>query len=83
MEAVASPDNAETNLRGKNLHPDMARRVVARYTSGHYEDAVLSAFKVVEERLRVITGKLDARVMDLLHETLNPTTGTRPKGLAD
>ncbi len=64
------------SLRGKALHPEMARRVISRYDSGHYEDAVLVAFKVIEERLRTATGKVDARTMDLLHETLNPTAGT-------
>src|SRR5215216_1701335 len=70
------PGYADTNLRGKNLHPDMARRVIERYRNRHYDDAVLAAFKVIEERLRDITGKTDARTMALLHETLNPTTGS-------
>lgn len=63
-------------LRGKSLHPEMARRVTSLYNSGHYEEAVLAAFKVIEERLRDITGKSDAGRKDLLKETFNPTSGT-------
>ena len=65
-----------TQLRGKRLHSELAPRVISRYASGHYEDAVLAAFKVVETRLRRITGKSDALMKDLLHDTLNPTAGT-------
>lgn len=65
-----------TDLRGKNLNPEMSRRVLSLYNTEHYSEAVLAAFKVVEERLRVITAKPDADRKELLKETFNPTTGT-------
>lgn len=64
------------SINGKNLHPEMSRRVSSLYNTEHYSDAVLAAFKVVEERLRTITGKPDADRKELLKETFNPTTGT-------
>lgn len=73
---MRDPEGRNTTLRGKTLHPEVARRVIDRYESGHYEDAVLAAFKVIETRLRNITGKSDALVKELLHDTLNPTAGT-------
>lgn len=73
---MTNPGGAGTTLRGKSLHPQMARRVIGRYNNGYYEDAVLAAFKVIERRLRDITGKPDAPVRELLHDTLNVTTGT-------
>lgn len=68
-----------TTLRGKNLHPDLAQRVLSLYNTEHYSEAVLNAFKVIEERLRAITGKHDADRRQLLKETFNPTTGTLHK----
>jgi uncharacterized protein (TIGR02391 family) len=73
---VDSSGRTDTSLRGKSLHPIMARRVMDRYNDGYYEDAVLAAFKVIEKRLRDITGKPDAPVKELLHDTLNVTAGT-------
>jgi uncharacterized protein (TIGR02391 family) len=70
------PGYADTNLRGKSLHPAMAHRVIDRYNNGYYEDAVLAAFKVIEHRLRKITGKTDARIQELLHDAFDPATGT-------
>ncbi len=70
-----STGRINTSLRGKSLHPEIARRVIDRYNNGHYEDAVLAAFKVIETRLRDFTGKPDAPVKELLYDTLNTTTG--------
>jgi uncharacterized protein (TIGR02391 family) len=64
-----------TSLRGKNLHPEMARRILSLYNTEHYEDAVLAAFKVIETRLRDITEMSDADLMQVLKETFNPATG--------
>lgn len=71
-----SSGRISTSLRGKSLHPEMAHRVIDRYNNRHYEDAVLAAFKVIEKRLRDTTGKSDAPIRELLHDTLNVTTGT-------
>jgi len=63
-------------LRGKTLHTKMAHRVMSRYASEHYDDAVLAAFRVIEETLRDALGKSDAPMKDLLHQGFNPATGT-------
>jgi Protein of unknown function (Hypoth_ymh) len=65
---MTDPGNADTNLRGKSLHPEMARHVIDRYNNGYCDDAVLAAFKVIEKRLRNITGKPDASIRELLHD---------------
>ncbi len=74
MSDTGSPDS---NLHPKmaNLHPKMASRVVSLFNAGHFDNAVLDAFKVIEELLRDITGKRDASRADLLKESLNPNTG--------
>ena len=58
------------------MHPGLAKRVVDLYSSGHFDHAVLDAFKFIEHRLLEITGKSDANRMELLKETFNPNTGT-------
>jgi len=50
--------------------------VMSRYASEHYDDAVLAAFRVIEETLRDALGKSDAPMKDLLHAGFNPATGT-------
>ncbi len=72
---LSSGGRANANLRGKRLHPQMAERVRSLYESEHYDEAVLAAFKVIEKRLRDITGEPDATVKKLLKDTLNVTTG--------
>lgn len=79
MDSIST---ANTGLRGKSLHPQIARRVLSLYQSKHYDEAVLAAFKVIEERLRNITGKPDASRTQLLKETFNPATGTLQNPIA-
>lgn len=69
-----SPANEGSVLRGKTLQPGLARRVIPRFQSGFYEDAVLTAFKVVEERLRTIMDVQEVGV-DLVRIAFSPTGG--------
>lgn len=61
-------------LHGKRLHLDLAKRVLPRFHAGFYDDAVLSAFKVIEEYLRSITGAQEIGV-DLVKVAFNPSGG--------
>ena len=46
------------------------------YDTEHYDEAVLAAFRVIEETLRQALGRSDATMKELLHEGLNVATGT-------
>jgi uncharacterized protein (TIGR02391 family) len=74
-KAVIPEDNPQT-LRGKRLHNDIARRVVKQFAAGFYEEAAFNAFKVVDQRLRSITGEEDALPLELVNKAFNPSTGS-------
>lgn len=59
----------------RRLHPDIASRVVERFKLQFWDDAVLNAYKTVEERLRAITGSYDADAMELIKQAFHPNTG--------
>lgn len=56
------------------LHPNVASRVVPLFESGFHEEAVLNAFKAVEERLRAATGTQEVGT-DLVKTAFAPGTG--------
>jgi len=62
-------------LQEKQLHPDISARVVDRFLHGSWDDAVLNAYKTVEERLRAITGSFDSDAMELIKQAFHPSTG--------
>lgn len=64
------------SIRGKRLHRDLAAQVVSQFDSRHFDDAVLTAFKVVEERLRKVVGQPGYSARKLIETAFNPTTGT-------
>lgn len=67
--------NTLTPEQEKRLHPDIATHVVARFKHGFLDDAVLNAYKIIEEKLRAITGSYDADAMELIKQTFHPNTG--------
>lgn len=73
---MSGQSRASQEIRGKLLHPDIARRVVSQFTAGNYEEAVFNAFKVVDERLRQITGAGAEDPMEVIKLAFNPNTGT-------
>lgn len=62
-------------IRGKRLHPEIARRVVRHFQAGNFEEASFNAFKVVDERLRRITGQPGGEPMEVIKEAFHPVTG--------
>lgn len=67
-------DGAGT-LRGKRLHPDMERRVLRPYRAGLFEEALVDAFKVLEERLRRATDTVGNPYAHFIDEAFSSTTG--------
>lgn len=62
------------SIDGKELHSEMVKRVKRLYDQGFYEEAVNNAFKVLEERLREVTGKQETGV-DLAQSAFHDVTG--------
>jgi uncharacterized protein (TIGR02391 family) len=67
-----SPDSS--TLHGKRLHAALAKHVLSQFHAGFYEDAVLNAFKTLEERLRSITGAQEVG-SKLVNTAFNKTAG--------
>ncbi|MCS6879880.1 MAG: TIGR02391 family protein [Oscillochloridaceae bacterium] len=62
-------------LREKELHPDIAIRVIDRFDHDFLDDAILNAYKVIEEKLRAIMGSFDSDAMELIKQAFHPNTG--------
>jgi uncharacterized protein (TIGR02391 family) len=64
-----------TQPQGKSFHSDIAVLVVDRFKQGFLDEAVLNAYKVVEEKLRAVTGSYEADGMELIRLAFHPNTG--------
>ncbi len=62
-------------IRGKRLHPDIGKRIIKHFQAGNFEEASFNAFKVVDERLRQITGHQGGEPMEVIKEAFHPVTG--------
>jgi uncharacterized protein (TIGR02391 family) len=62
------------SIRGKPFHPEIARRSIPLYSTGHYEEAVSNSFKVIEARLREATSSQEVGI-DLVNLAFNPNSG--------
>lgn len=77
---MTSPSDSST-LREKNLHAALVEHVLPQFHAGFYDDAVLNAFKVLEERLRGITGVQEVG-SKLVTAAFHPTAGVLTNSVA-
>ena len=68
-------EDAILSARGWSFHYEIATQALEQYRLNHYDDAVLAAFKVVEERLRAITALPGATAQKLVDAAFHPVTG--------
>ncbi len=71
---VRDSEAALESLRGKLLHPAIARRTLGQYGARFFDDAALNAFKALEVRLREVTGSVETG-LELIKLAFNPTNG--------
>lgn len=68
-------EDAILAARGWSFHHEIVRRALDQYRAGHYDDAVLAAFKAVEEHLRSIINVSDGTGQKLVDTSFHPVTG--------
>ena len=64
------------NFLRQRLSHDLSQRVLDRYEAGFYEDAVLNAFKTVEQKLRTALEEPHEDVMNLIKKGFHPSSRT-------
>jgi uncharacterized protein (TIGR02391 family) len=81
-DAVRLPEIvARQSLTRDMLHPDLRGSVYDNFAAGHYDTAVLDAFKLVEDAVRT-TSSLGASLVGvrLMREAFNPQNGPLTDG---
>lgn len=60
-------------FEGRNIHPELPKKVRSLFDDGHWEQAVFEAFKYVEKEVRRISGLRGKTGYSLMMEAFNET----------